>query len=607
MLWFVMRKLTLTLILVLLLFPALLSAGTAENRQKIYGVDSEVYEAMTYLYILEGKALPSTTGPWSAAELDLMLERIDRSKLHSDSAETLYDFITDELGRKAMINPEGRFGVSIPAELNIQLFLHANTDAFSDPEENSLKPGAMYGDYNYPDPFLTIPLETWIGSGVYGYSSLSLGTVRSRHDITTASYSETWQDVITSYDYTSKNFSHNIMFVRPSVFDDFSMNFPWRAFGSVGGEYWNLSIGRDKLSWGPGESGNFVIGDHVPYHDNIRFTAFSKAFKYTFSISFFTHPINYMEMAEDGYYYFTPYFYTNDSRDGSRAFIAHRLEWRIREKVNMALTEGLMFQNENSFDFMMLSPTVVFHNYYLKKNCNSILSIEADWAVTKNINIYAQFGLDDLSMPGEAEIVESPNALAYMIGTKFTYPSGKGVFYGSVEAAYTDPYFYLRGTSSDDDDITYGYGNNLIVAIPEFVSSGELANYTLAYLGYRYGGDAIVADIKAGYKVFRQWYAQARLTYVIHGCTDIYTRWSYGSYKASPTTSSTSGSYLYDNLYEKDAVSHTVDVAFEGGFAPLRNLDLSARVDFIIAANKDNIDGNDQADIQLTLAAKYTI
>lgn len=605
-----MRKLA--LLTLILIISSLLYAGALDNRQKIYAVDSEVYEAMTYLYLMEGLALPSTTGPWSAAELDLMLSRVNKDRLHSESASRLYSFIEKELSEKPMVNPHDMFSFSIPAELNVQGFAHANNDAFSEPEENSLQPGAMYGDYNQPEPFLSIPLETWIGSGVYGYTSLSLGTVRSRHDITTEIYGDLdgdgVDDTIIDYDYTSKNLSHNIMFVSPSVFDDFSMNFPWRAFGSVGSDYWNISIGRDKLSWGPGESGNFVVGDHIPYHDNIRFTAFTDPFKYTFSISFFAHPINYMTQAADGYYYYTPFFDQDVSRDGSRAFIAHRLEWRIKNKVNMALTEGFMFQNESSFDFMVLSPTAVFHNFYIKKNSNSILSLELDWAVTNHLNLYAQFGLDDFAMPGEEQEAESPNALAYMLGLKFAYPMGKGVFYGSVEGAYTDPYFYLRATSSDEEDIIYGYGNSLVVAIPEFVSAGELANYSLTYLGYRYGGDAIVADIKAGYKVFGEWYAQGRITYVIHGCNDVYTRWSTSSYTAAPTSSSNSSrSYIYGDTTVKNAVEHTVDLSLEGGLQPFPNLDVAVRTDFIVVANKDNLKDNTEADIQFTFALKYSL
>lgn len=51
------------------------------NEQKIYSVDSGVYEAMETLFILAGRSLPSSSGPWSEAELQLMLSYVDKDSL----------------------------------------------------------------------------------------------------------------------------------------------------------------------------------------------------------------------------------------------------------------------------------------------------------------------------------------------------------------------------------------------------------------------------------------------------------------------------------------------------------------------------------------------
>ena len=58
----------------LLLAIAMLSAGTVnDNRQKIFDIDSDAYRAVKTLYISHGYALPSTSGPWSGAELEMMV------------------------------------------------------------------------------------------------------------------------------------------------------------------------------------------------------------------------------------------------------------------------------------------------------------------------------------------------------------------------------------------------------------------------------------------------------------------------------------------------------------------------------------------------------
>ena len=66
-----------------------------------------------------------------------------------------------------------------------------------------------------------------------------------------------------------------------------------------------------------------------------------------------------------------------------------------------------------------------------------------------------------------------------MIGTKYSYPTETGVLYGSIEAAYTDPYLYLRDEGSDYTSDKYG--TDFIVAFPEFVSDDKVAKKLSSY------------------------------------------------------------------------------------------------------------------------------
>jgi hypothetical protein len=62
---------------------------------------------------------------------------------------------------------------------------------------------------------------------------------------------------------------------------------------AAGTEHFSIAFGRDKLSWGPGEAGNFMIGSQVDYHTGLRAAFFGKTFKYTYTISNFAHPAEY--------------------------------------------------------------------------------------------------------------------------------------------------------------------------------------------------------------------------------------------------------------------------------------------------------------------------
>ena len=600
--------------MVLLLASSLLFAGSW-NGQRIFSVSSPEYRAIRDLYISQGMALPSTAGPWSAAELSMMLCRIDRTRL-DESERSLYGYAWDKVHEDLRFTPDDDFSFSISLDADASLSLHSNPDAFQSPEEYGMSPRSMYGDYHLPKPLLSIPLETAIGGHVYGYTSLDLGTARAAHSLVDPVYDADGR--IIGYRYDPSVVSHNLPFVAPNAFSDFNMNFPYRAFGSFGGSWWNVSIGRDRMSWGPGETGNFIIGDQVPYHNNARVSFFTDPFKYTFSMSAFIHPINYMVDPDgDGIWHFYPEFSQLREREGLRMLIAHRLEWRIFDRIGMALTEAIMYQNENGgLDPLVLSPTAVFHNYYIRGNANSILSLEIDYAAARHWNIYTQVAIDELQMPGEyTEAGTAPSAMGWMLGAKFSYPMGGGVLYGSMEAAYTDPYLYLR-----DDGSSYEgkkYGNSFIVAFPEFISDDssnrKLSSYFLQSVGYRYSGDAAVINLNAGYEAFGSWWAEGNLMYMAHGAFDLLTRWMQVRPGTDDNPSSpsdrepSSGSYdLMDDPTRKDAVAHCLILTAQGGCTLIEDLSLSVRTDLILAWNKGNIGGGFDADFQITAGIAYS-
>ncbi len=601
-----MRKFLFTLS-VLFLSSSIAFAAVENNWQKIFTVDSAAYRAIRDLYIAEGIARPSTSGPWTAAELRIMLSRINYNKL-TEAERNLYDYAERTINEQPRFNPNENFGFDIGVDINPEMYAHANDVAFTSPDEYATKSGSKWGDYNQPVPFLTLPFETWISSAVYGYTSLSIGSVRQLHSITSLIADEGGETI--GYNYKGLFLSHNFPFISPNAFSDFDMNFPSRAFGSIGGSWWNFSIGRDRLSWGPGESGNFVIGDHIPYHNNARLTFFTDPFKYIFSMSAFVHPMNYMKADSDGKYYYYPSYFQTDQRDGIRMFIAHRIEWRMFGRVNFALTEAIMYQNESgSLDPLVISPTAVFHNFYIRGYANSILSLELDAPIIDHWNIYFQFVLDELQMAGEVNIGDDPpSALGYMLGTRFSYPLREGTLYGSIEAVYTDPYLYLRddGTSYDGNK----YGNSFVVAYPEFVTSEKsgaiLGTYALDFLGYRYGGDAIVLNFNTGYEKYERWFIEGTLMYMVHGATDVLTRWSTDSLLRTPTRSEAQGSYD-KTASAKNAIAHYLILTLEDGYMWSRNFNIYTRTDLVSIWNKGNIEGEYAFDVQLTVGFKYKV
>jgi hypothetical protein len=580
----------------LIAIPAF-AAGESKNLQKIYPVDSEVYQAITFLYLDQGYGLPSTTGPWSGDELTKMLDKIDPSRLKGGAVET-YNFAITALD-------EGHKAVKFGLKTTVEGYYHTNTTDF-------VKESQWIRGFDERNPILDIVLETWPSEHFYGFSSLSVGNSRyNSWDNSYGAASTLWgKSALTT----------NIPLLAPATLTDLDFNIPYRAFGSIGGSGWSAEIGRDKYSWGPGVSGNFVLGDHILYHNMGRLTTYGKNFKYTFATSFFPYPEEYYPIIDGT----TGDFINGNSQctlaTGLNMFIGHRLEWKMfQNKVGFTLTEAIMYQSaDNTLDLRVLSPTAIFHNYYIRNNANSILSAEADFTPFKYVNLYGQVVIDEFALPGEpvpgVDNDALPNGYGFMAGAKASVPFGKGMFFGSAEWAKTDPYLYLRDIGTWAHSQGQGeYGINWVVALREF--SQGTTSYTEEFLGYQYGGDAIVYNGNFGYKQFGKWSLEGNVFYMIHGTHDKWTTWSEvgsGVGDVPNVTTPTTHHYTANNgdlnADERDCASYTFVAGARGSYTVLKGLEIFGQVDYVHITNPGNISTNPATwDVQVTAGVKYSL
>lgn len=581
---------------VLVLFSVLLLSLTmafSTNIQKIHAIDSPLFEAINLLYIANGYALPSTSGPWSSDELLKMLEKIDRTK-QTSSAQAIYDYVFENLD-------QGKRTFQFRLDSALEGYLHTDTTNFTKEEQ-------WIRGYNGRKPFLDIVLETWPSNHFYGYSSFPImGTEFTGFSTT--------EGVVSSF-FGQQAITTNLFFLPPGTVEDLDLGVPYRAFGALGGDGWSVQVGRDKLSWGPGVTGNFMVGEHLKYHNAGRLTTYGDKFKYTFLTSFFPHPINYtpVMISEEGF-----------NNPGSQAqlllglnmFMAHRLEWRMfKDKVGFSLSESIMYRSlDGALDLRILSPAMMFHNYYIRSNANSLLTLELDYSPIKYLNLYGQLAVDEIAFGIEPVVGKDdgayPPASGYMLGAKGAYPYGKGIFYGSLEGAYTDPFLYLRYDKSPGSSESETYGLDYVVAIREFYKAGEIL-YHQDFLGYQYGPDAIVTNLNVGYKEFGAWYVEGNIFYMLHGTHDKWTQWKIfnknDTYYETPTNGHVSGN-LGDNIAKtnRNAVSRTLVLGVKGGYTILPALDVYGQIDYVQIINPGNISSNAPIrDMQLTLGISYS-
>jgi len=487
------------------------------NQQKVFSLDSDVYEAIEVLYVSQGLSLPSTTGPYSQAELSLMLEKIDAPKLRGSLAD-VYAYVEKQLSVQPKIEGKG-IGLSWNFDATLEGYYHTDTTNFLGREAWN------YGAINQK-PLITVGLETWPNKNFYGYSEFSVGNTHTLKN-----------------GFGTTALASNLIVLPPADLMDLDFNMPYRAFVVAGGDFWTFQLGRDRLNWGAGTTGNLMLSDTFKYHNMARFTTFSDKFKYTFLSSFFPHPSHYIGGGDgqstigDG---------QDKLLDGIYMFMSHRLEWRMfKDKLGLTITESIIYQSEENFiDLRILNPVMIFHNLYIRSNSNSILGLELDYTPIKGLNIYAQAAVDEFSLPGEAKPSAAetnyPETFGFLVGLKGFVPMQKMVGYGSVEYAYTDPYLYLRYAQNASPDTGGGYdayGLNYVGAIREFTNKSGM-RYNQEFLGYTYGNDAVVVNLNGGVKSFGKWNVSANIFYMAHGTFDMFTIWDrVGGTTGSPLVS----------------------------------------------------------------------
>ena len=454
-------------------------------------------------------------------------------------------------------------------------------------------------DLTKPQPFFQFQWETFAAENFYGWFEFSFGNTFTSKKLLGESY-----------------FSTNTFLLQDFTFDalNVDLNFPYRAFVAFGSDYWSCQIGRDRLNWGNGQTGNLTISDNLPFHNMARFTIFSDKYKNTFLLSLFPHAGNYYyDDNSDGIktYHFTNSL--NSSLSGIELYIAHRFEGCfLKDRLNATITEAIVYSSEDDhIEFSTLNPAGFYHNAYIPGNANSTLAFEFDWTVFSGWNIYSQFLIDEMQLFGED--TAWPSAFGFMLGSNWARPFAKGLLTFNAESVYTSAYTYLRYGQYPNEQSQYGI--DYIVAHRLFSNSCESrAVYEEYCLGYKYGPDVITGSLSLDWKR-KKLEAGARYFFMADGCHDFWTKWTKkdtvaasqadDNYTTPTSEHEGSGNYRYD-VSDRNAVSYTNIAGISCKYQFLKNLKIFAEADFVFVKNAWNKSSNGlEFDFQFTSGIRW--
>lgn len=567
-----MRKILASLFLSIFVLTIYANTNPITNFQKLWAVNSEVYKNMNLLYLSYGLSLPSSSGPWNTEELIMMLDKIDIN-LCNELQQTIYNKIHDELFKSAKNNPAKSLGFSVGARINLESYIHTNPTDFYEEEDWNI-------GFTERKPFIVVPFEGWVANYFYGYGEASVGN--SSGILSNTEIDSQYCNIFTT----------NIPGVFSNGVDDIDVNFPRRSLLSFGGNNWNISLGRDVIRWGHGETGNLFLGGNQIYDNHLRVTTFYEMFKFSCISIFYPHSQVLSNTSQ------------NLNYNGLKMLLAHKYEGRFfNNRLSLSLQESMIYQSaDNTLDIRIFNPLGIFHNYYIRGNSNSLLGIDADYAITKGLNIYGQFVMDELTV-GKGDKGSNgsyrPSKLGYLLGIKYAYPTEKGVFTFSLEGVYTDPYLYLRekyNSTSETEGVSF-YGD-----YREFNTMYGVT-YLRKCIGYQYGGDAIVADLNFGYQSLSNWQSKLSFFYMAHGI--IYNELLVDLLSATdinPTTPSTEDP---TGSNESGEVEHLFRASLSGSYKVLSWFYTDAQIDNWFIVNKNNIDAPLTYDMQIYIGFHF--
>ncbi len=424
---------------------------------KTINIHSPLYEEADILYRLHGLALPSAARPWSTSEAALILSVIPDGGTTSKLKELALSRLETTLPKQGSNGLSHRFSITAALEA----YAHTNKDQFMLPQDWSYTMDRRL-------PLLDFRMELQWHNTFYFATSVEAGPSVEHDDNKTETIPEvgailpsgTSVEKLTSAYLFRKTFNTNFI-----TFDKkFQANWPRDSQITLGGTWWNLSLGRGPISWGIGQSGNLIIGDHIDSHNNLNISFFSDEFKLQLLYLFLPNPLG-------------------DEEKNQRVFMGHRLEAQPLSWLRLAITENVMFKGE-SLPLNYIDPTYIYHNHYDGDMLNAIASAELNLALAASLSLHTQFALDQFQFADEGG--SESNAFGFLIGMTHSALIERGILSTTLEFVLTDPSLYRR--NDVDFLLVRGLHNN-----------GN--PMTFDYLGYKWGSDGIALSAEIVYLI----------------------------------------------------------------------------------------------------------
>ncbi len=378
------------------------------NSQDLIFPDHPVYREWRDVFILAGRALPSSVGPISRREMLSYLDALPESASPLESR--LRQKVRDRLGIKPSIS-EPQFAFQAVHTLQPELYLGNVSESVDWYRSYATQPPAWRTDFKF-----------WGGDSFAFAFDLPLSVEPFA--------------ILDRRGPINSNLIYNL--------GEWNKYFPYRGYIAAGGDFWSLNWGRGKLSYGPGRTGNLILSDAADWADYIALSLFWEGFK------FHTVIIN-----QDWYAYYLDgggnpvlhpsgwYRSAEGAQTQSRFHTFHRLEFRPTPNFSFAITEAAAAET-SGMDFRFLNPFYVYHNWFLSENSDSNAALDAEWTVFPGFSIYGAFLFDYITTPYKDQVFQDQRPLAFgaQLGKESLWTWNESLLRILLEVVWISSYAY---------------------------------------------------------------------------------------------------------------------------------------------------------------------
>ena len=384
-----------------------------------------------------------------------------------------------------------------------------------------------------------------------------------------------WAAVL-SYPYTNVPLEGNA----------FEAAFPTQAGLSLGGRFFNFTIGRGALNIGRSLAGSMLLADTVDRMDYITATFFYKKVRLS---------LNVVEL------------------EPTRFVFSHEAAFRPIEWLAIRLYEGIVLNAP--FDPKYLNPMMIFHNFFgwREKTFNANASEESgkssigcqfglgvDIVPVRGLRLYGQYGQNQFQTSFELKNYPAarniPNSLGGLAGIEYIHPFSFGHFSVTGEFLYANPWMYIM----ENKHISLYHRRRDTVA-----GKGKTNSYIEQWVANPYGPDTIGAFLQLVLTEPQKYRAKFGYRFLVKGENED------NFFDPSKEKPGKSGIYYPDaNNYEPIAQAKTPSanpsyfhtISLEGSYRVIKPLELNAGLNWTIVAGKKSGHA-----VDIYSSVKYTI